>query len=68
SLAGFAVKDARSELSDLGLRLEVGVEAFSEDVGEGKIIKSDPAGGGRVDSDGLVTVIVSKGKERFIII
>lgn len=67
SLAGFTVKDARSELSDLGLRLEVGVEEFSEDVGEGKIIKSDPAGGGRVDPDGLVTVIVSKGKERFII-
>ncbi len=67
SLAGFTVKDARSELSDLGLNLEIGVEEFSEDVGEGKIIKSDPAGGGRVDPNGLVTVIVSKGKERFII-
>ena len=67
SLAGFTVKDARTELSDLGLRLEIGVEEFSEDVSEGKIIKSDPAGGGRVDPNGLVTVIVSKGKERFII-
>ncbi len=67
SLAGFTVKDAREELSDLGLRLEIGVEEFSEEVAEGKIIKSDPAGGGRVNPDGLVTVIVSKGKERFII-
>ena len=67
SLAGLTVKDARTELSDLGLRLEIGVEEFSEDVSEGKIIKSDPAGGGRVDPNGLVTVIVSKGKERFII-
>ena len=67
SLAGFTVKDARSELSELGLRLEIGVEEFSEEVAEGKIITSDPAGGGRVDPEGLVTVIVSKGKERFII-
>jgi len=67
SLAGFTVKDARTELSDLGLRLEIGVEEFSEEVAEGKIITSDPAGGGRVDPEGLVTVIVSKGKERFII-
>ena len=67
SLAGFTVKDARAELSELGLRLEIGVEEFSEEVAEGKIITSDPAGGGRVDPEGLVTVIVSKGKERFII-
>ena len=67
SLAGFTVKDARAELSDLGLRLEIGVEEFSEEVAEGKIITSDPAGGGRVNPEGLVTVIVSKGKERFIV-
>ena len=67
SLAGFTVKDARSELSDLNLRLEVGTEKFSEDVAEGLIIESDPAGGGRLDPDGLVTVIISKGKERYII-
>ena len=67
SLAGFTLKDARTELDDLGLRLKVGTEEFSEDVAEGKIIQSDPAGGGRVDPDGLVTVTVSKGKERFII-
>jgi serine/threonine-protein kinase len=47
--------------------LEIGKEEFSEDVGEGKIISSSPAGGGRVDPNGVVTVTVSKGKERFII-
>lgn len=67
SLAGFTVKDARSELSDLGIKLVIGKEEFSEDVSEGKIITSDPAGGGRVSPDGSVTVVVSKGKERFII-
>ena len=67
SLAGFTVKDARSELSNLGLALDVEDEEFSEDVSEGRIIKSNPAGGGRVDEGGLVTVVVSKGKERFLI-
>jgi serine/threonine-protein kinase len=67
SLAGFTIKDARSELSELGLALDVGSEEFSEDVSEGRIIKSSPAGGGRVDEGGLITVVVSKGKERFLI-
>jgi serine/threonine-protein kinase len=67
SLAGFTIKDARSELSELGLALDVGKEEFSEDVSEGRIIKSSPAGGGRVDEGGLITVVVSKGKERFLI-
>ncbi|MBM3722081.1 MAG: Stk1 family PASTA domain-containing Ser/Thr kinase [Actinobacteria bacterium] len=67
SLAGYTVKDAKAELSDLGINLEVDKEEFSEDVAEGKIINSSPAGGGRVDPNGVVSVTVSKGKERFII-
>ncbi|NCX35225.1 MAG: Stk1 family PASTA domain-containing Ser/Thr kinase [Actinobacteria bacterium] len=67
SLAGYTVKGAKAELADLGINLEIGKEEFSEDVGEGKIISSSPAGGGRVDPNGVVTVTVSKGKERFII-
>jgi len=67
SLAGFTVKDARSELSNFGLALDVGDEEFSEDVSEGRIIKSSPAGGGRIDDGGIVTVVVSKGRERFLI-
>ncbi len=67
SLAGYTVKGAKAELSDLGIKLEIDKEEFSEDVAEGKIISSSPAGGGRVDPNGVVTVTVSKGKERFII-
>ncbi|NDA82097.1 MAG: Stk1 family PASTA domain-containing Ser/Thr kinase [Actinobacteria bacterium] len=67
SLAGYTVKSAKSELADLGINLKIGKEEFSEDVAEGKIISSSPAGGGRVDPNGVVTVTVSKGKERFII-
>jgi beta-lactam-binding protein with PASTA domain len=51
-------------LDNLGLSLKVGSEEFSEDIPEGKIIKSDPAGGGRVAEGGEVTVFLSKGKER----
>jgi serine/threonine-protein kinase len=67
SLAGFTVKDARGELKDLGLEVQIGEEEFSEDVAEGRIIKSDPAGGGRIEPNGVVTVTISKGKERFLV-
>ena len=67
SLAGFTLKDARTELSDLGLEVRIGQKEFSEDVAEGRIIKSDPAGGGRIEPNGSVTVIISKGKERFLV-
>jgi serine/threonine-protein kinase len=67
SLAGSTVKEAKSILGNIGLKLIVGSEEFSEDVPEGKIIKSDPAGGGRIEEGGEVTVFTSKGKERIII-
>ena len=65
SVAGLTIKEATKELSDLGLTLEVKSEEFSEEVSQGKIISSDPAGGGRVDPAGSVGVTVSKGKERY---
>ena len=65
SLAGMSVKQATSELEDLGLSLQVGTEEFSEEVPDGKIIASDPAGGGRIAPTGTVKVTVSKGKERY---
>ncbi|MGA1158242.1 MAG: Stk1 family PASTA domain-containing Ser/Thr kinase [Candidatus Nanopelagicaceae bacterium] len=67
SLAGSTVKEAREVLSNLGLTLKLGTEEFNEDIPEGRIIKSDPAGGGRVDEGGEVTVFTSKGKERILI-
>jgi len=47
------------------LNLEIKSEDFSEEVAEGKIITSEPAGGGRVAPAGAVKAIVSKGKERY---
>ena len=65
SIAGMSVKEATKQLSDLGLNLEVKSEEFSESVTQGKIITSEPAGGGRVAPSGTVRAIVSKGKERY---
>lgn len=67
SLAGLTVKEATSTLKDLGLNLDVATEEFSEDIPDGKIITSDPAGGGRVSPNGTVGVTISKGKERYAV-
>jgi serine/threonine-protein kinase len=65
SLAGLTVKEAKNTLEDLGLNLDISKEEFSEDIPDGKIINSDPAGGGRVSPSGTVGVIISKGQERY---
>jgi serine/threonine-protein kinase len=65
SLAGLTAKQAKIQLEDLGLNLEIAREEFSEDIPEGKVISSQPAGGGRVDTNGTVAVTVSRGKERY---
>jgi len=67
SLAGLTVKEATSELADLGLDLKVEREEFSEDIPENRVIKASPAGGGRISPDGTVEVTISKGKERYIV-
>ena len=67
SLAGLTVKQATSDLADLGLDLKVEREEFSEDIPEDRVINSSPAGGGRISPDGTVEVTISKGKERYII-
>ena len=67
SLAGLTVKEATATLKDLGLNLEVATEEFSEEIPEGKIITSNPAGGGRVSPSGSVDVTLSKGKERYAV-
>lgn len=64
SLAGFSFKEAKVALTKLALKVEVKEEIFSEDVAKGKIISSDPSGGGKVAKNGTVFVTLSKGQER----
>lgn len=64
SLAGMSQTQAAKTVGALGLKVDVSESVFSEDVAKGKVITSDPAGGGRVAVAGTVHLIISKGKER----
>ncbi|HEY5836396.1 Stk1 family PASTA domain-containing Ser/Thr kinase, partial [Streptomyces sp.] len=55
-------RDAQHKLSAAGLDTRV-TKAFSLTVPRGSVISSDPAPGGRVRSNGTVTLTVSKGPE-----
>lgn len=67
SLAGLTIQEAKAQLKDLGLKLDIAREEFSEDIPEGKVISSDPAGGGRSEPGGQVAVTISQGKERYAV-
>jgi serine/threonine protein kinase len=64
SLVGLTQSEASKSLADLGLATEVVEEVFSEDIPKGKIISSQPGGGGKVSPAGVVGLIISKGQER----
>jgi serine/threonine-protein kinase len=64
SLAGMSQVQAANAVAELGLKVDVIQEVFSEDIPKGKVITSDPAGGGRVEIAGTVHLIISKGKDR----
>jgi serine/threonine-protein kinase len=67
SVVGASVDKANSLLSPLGLKSEVAKRVFSEEVADGLIISSDPAGGGKLDPNGVVKLTVSKGSERYVV-
>ena len=64
SLVGLTQSEASKALANLGLATEVVEEVFSEDIPKGKIISSQPGGGGKVSPAGVVGLIISKGQER----
>ncbi len=67
SVVGGTLDDATNALTPLGLTAEVSEKIFDEEIGKGRIISSDPEGGGRVDAGGSVKIIISKGPERYVI-
>jgi len=67
SIAGLSKSDAQSSLTPLGLNLVVVARAFSEDIPAGKVISSDPGGGGHLSKGESVKVTLSKGPERIAI-
>jgi len=67
SIVGATQDEALGALSPLGLTLVISAKRFDEEISEGQIIESDPAGGGKVDAGGQVKAIISKGAERYLI-
>ncbi len=67
SLVGMSQGEAKNDLTNLGLNIQVVEEVFSEDVAKGKIIATKPGGGGKISPAGTVGLIVSKGQERIIV-
>ncbi|MDP1720139.1 MAG: Stk1 family PASTA domain-containing Ser/Thr kinase [Candidatus Nanopelagicaceae bacterium] len=66
TMAGMNAKEANTYLTSLGLHSRV-EKVFSEEVVAGKIISTNPGGGGHVKAGGTVSLVVSKGPERYLI-
>ena len=67
SVVGLTEREAASTLTPLLLHEKVESVQFSEDVPKGKIISSNPGGGGHLDKEGTVLLIISKGPERIAV-
>lgn len=65
-VASLTVDEATVILAPLELGVEV-VEEFSEDIPAGVVIRTDPAIGEKARKGSPVTLIVSKGQERYVI-
>lgn len=65
SVIGGTQKEANAAFSALGLTSVVTEKRYSEEIPEGRIIETLPNGGGRVDANGQVKIILSKGPERY---
>jgi serine/threonine-protein kinase len=67
ALAGASEADANSKLSGLGLVVGTPSSRFSEDVGAGHVISTDPAIGTKIEKGAPVSLVVSKGPKPRIV-
>ena len=67
STVGGSFNEAVASFTPLGLTAVVLENRFDEEIAKGKIIESEPPGGGKVDAGGSVKLIISKGPERYTI-
>jgi len=67
STVGAKYEEAVSILQPLGLTATVVESRFDEEIAKGHIIESNPAGGGKVEANGSVDFVLSKGPERYSI-
>jgi serine/threonine protein kinase/beta-lactam-binding protein with PASTA domain len=55
---------AKTRLDQAGLGLRIKGTAYSETIGKGNVVSTDPAPGDRVAKEGTVGAVISKGPER----
>jgi len=67
STIGATQEEVKAALDPLGLTFTIAEQKFSEEIPEGHVIESNPGGGGRIDQGGAVSLIISKGPERYVI-
>ncbi|MSO43278.1 MAG: Stk1 family PASTA domain-containing Ser/Thr kinase [Candidatus Planktophila sp.] len=67
STVGGSYDEAISLLTPLGLTNITIEKRFDEEIPAGTIIESNPPGGARVDTGGTVTLVISKGAERYTV-
>lgn len=66
-LVGLTRTQALTTLNDVGLRMRVTEERYSEKYAAGTIMRSDPRAGDKVAAGGTVAVVLSKGPERYLV-
>jgi eukaryotic-like serine/threonine-protein kinase len=66
-ILGMDEKAATAALEGVGLRLSVGGEDYSETVAAGLVLSSDPEPGASVGVDSVVSVVLSRGPERYAV-
>lgn len=66
-LLGMDEASATAALQQVGLRLEVTGEEYSETVAAGLILASDPEPGASAAADSVVSVVISRGPERYAV-
>jgi serine/threonine-protein kinase len=62
-LTDMALADAAAALQALGLAITEAPQEFSNEIGQGRVIRQDPAPGGSVERGSTVTVAISKGQD-----
>jgi eukaryotic-like serine/threonine-protein kinase len=64
-LTGMSLVQAQRQLRSTQLDLRSGPRTYSETVPEGDIVSTEPQAGSRLLRNGTITVVVSRGKERY---
>jgi eukaryotic-like serine/threonine-protein kinase len=64
NVVGLSQTAAKAKIERAGLTFKIGDTAYSETVAAGNVVSTDPAAGDKVEKDGTVTAIVSRGPER----